>query len=203
MPSSIEGGRWDTWLRRKFSIKSDAIAPELSDFVQPVISIPGGLEDEFLISTKAVFGNASAPAVAGRFSRIILTNPADSGHLVIVEGFTCAVLSGVLNIHHHRNLTVGVTGSASVRIRDTRWGEPVLSPVTASFLQGDVAPGLTNPAWALTATNMLNLWYPMPVVLASPDNNSSHFVMESTTVNSSLNCSLMWREVIVEPSWFA
>jgi len=201
MPSQIEGGRWDTWFRRYFSIKTDSIAPEVSDFIQPTLPLPFGLEQRFLITDKLVIGRASSPAIPGQFSRIVLNNPTGSGHLITDIEFLNQV-ANIFGVYPAQNQTIGVSTLAQIRVVDNRWGPMVLAPHIGELFLGSVAVPLSNAPMVYPATTP-GQWVPLNVVLWAENNNTSSVTFEGSIANEAIAVSLKWREILIEPSWNA
>lgn len=199
MPASIEGGRWDTWLRRFFSLKTDSISPEVSDFVQPTIQIPQGAEAAFLLRDKLVMGRAATAGVAAQFSRIVLENPVDSGSICVVEKIYIDSAGSNVNIHLHQNLTAGVGAGGFSSVLDTRWGAPLTVPTVGALFVGNVVAALGSVPWRITTGT--NIVFNLPMILWSELNSTSSLVVEAESVNTSLSANIYWREIRVEPSW--
>lgn len=197
--NEIQGGRWDEFLRRKFNLKGGSVAPEIGEIIHPIQSIPFEEEDRFLLREKHVYGRGGVAAVVGEFSRIVVQNPENSGHLIIFEKVMIVTANVSIGVYFSSNQTVGVLGKKPTRVMDTRWGSPQTAPSVGQIFDG------TNPV-ALTVAPMLidanttRVWIDLPFVLWSENNNTSEVTFENTAANQPLTLNFMWREAIVEPS---
>ena len=84
--SQIEGGRWDGIARKLFNISAPVAVPNLSDEVIPTFEIQNWEPELYVLRReRLLFGSTATGAVAGEFSHVGITNPPDSGVLIIIE----------------------------------------------------------------------------------------------------------------------
>lgn len=192
-PNQIQGGRWDEYLRSKYNLKGGPIAPEIAPEIIPVTSIPFDFEDYFLLRDKVIIGRANQLQIAGEFTQLSLNNPADSGHLLIFEGFYSPVLPGLVTLSLIRGIIfTGVdifqvpldgripTGNANIGVGFVRRGSNVAKQGGEHVLLPTV----------------MNRFYNFLAVLSPGDS----VLIQSDLVNQSVGVTFRWRETVLEPS---
>lgn len=193
-PNQIQGGRWDDYLRSKYSLKGGPVSSEIASEIVPVTVIPFDLEDYFLLGDKLLGGRADQVAVATEFSQISLNNKAGSGHLVIFEGFyqrNLAVLtdlsvirgvvfSGVDIFQFARDGRINI-GSADLGASFVRRGSSVFHQ-GVKHIEFESSPS--------------DVFIKVPIILAPGDS----ILMETDLVNQAIQVTFFWRETLLEPS---
>lgn len=118
--NQIQGGRWDTVLRRLFSMKQGAIAPVLAGEIVSTVVLEDDRPENFALSgTRICIGHADLPATASERSSIQLFNPVDSGVLAVVTNINQQfIATGRIILAH--TITPLVTFVAQAFIVDTR-----------------------------------------------------------------------------------
>lgn len=198
-PNTIQGGRWDTFFRRKFNLKGGTNTPELAAEIIGVQNLPFEEEDHFLLGAQTAMGRGEGAAAAGQFSRIVLKNPAGSNKAIIIEGFNFLNTATEVGVWHFTAFTTGVVTPGFKTSRDTRWGIPTTALPILDIFTGNIAVALTNPH--LRFQNLsTNVVIPLGVVLVNPPSDSAVLVFEALTADKVLRCNFWWREVILDPS---
>lgn len=198
--NQIQGGRWDTLLRRLLPIKDRSIAPIMaSELVGQVVVQEWEPELFALRNEHLAIGQAAGGAVAAEFSHCKLRNPVDSGTLLILEEIwvrtsanlivELAQVSGVA--------TVGFTDQVTA-FRDLRLGGTPLAGTTVGQVSRDTSVALaggtgTGRFAVLTADSKM-----LKLVQVLPPN--SELIIRGLTVNVALQCTFLWRERGAEPS---
>lgn len=192
-PNQIQGGRWDDYLRSKYSLKGGPVSPEIASEIVPVTSIPFELEDFFLLGDKLVIGRASQAAVTAEFSQVSLNNSPGSGHLLIVDGFWARTVQDRSTVSFLQGVVLSGVNTFQ-RVMDGRWDE--LQPTSGvAFVRRGSNPTLQGGAQILLHTNIFG-FYEVPSVLAPGDT----MLLESNTINQSVDATFRWRETILEAS---
>lgn len=118
--NQIQGGRWDTILRRLFSMKQGAIAPVLAGELVATVVLEDDRPENFALSgTRICIGHADLPATAVERSSIQLFNPVGSGVLAVVTNVNQQFIATGRIIMAH-TITPLVTFVAQAFIVDTR-----------------------------------------------------------------------------------
>lgn len=198
--NQIQGGRWDTFLRRLFPIKDRSVAPVMaSELVGQVMVQEWSTELYKLRGDNLAVALASRSAVAAEFAHVNIRNPNDSGNLVIIEQIWVATSSNML-ISMAREGTSLVVGFSPVAtsFRDSRSGTATAigeTVATVNTLSDAAGLGGTGVAvFPVLATTLTQLDFPL--VLAP----GSGLILRGNTVNITLRCCFIWRERVAEPS---
>lgn len=195
-PNTIQGGRWDEYLRRKFNLKGGTNTPELASEIMPTVSIPFGLEDHFLLRERLMWGRGGLTSAAGEFPQLTLQNTNDSNTLVIIEGLYLSSIGVAVQASAVGNVSFGGTTNAQ-RVRDGRWGSLASNnPGVCKFREESVVAGTGVATIVLPPT--FEGFFPLMVVL--PPQDLSTFVVEGTVAQSNIGCTFVWREILLEPS---
>lgn len=192
-PNQIQGGRWDEYLRSKFNLKGGAIAPEIAPEIIPVTSIPFELEDHFLLRDRLIIARAATGVTAGEFTQVSLNNPADSGIILITEGFYARSLPDLATL----SITRGIffTGAGVIQIPlDGRMPAPSQNVGTASVRKGSNAAKQGGQDIRLGVTS--GQFYKFSCILA-PDQS---LLIQTDIVNQAIDLTFRWRESVLEPS---
>ena len=203
--TEIQGGRWDKFLRKLFPVKGQVIAPNLAPELTPIVEVqPYRSELEYLIGDRLCGRAAEVAAVAGNYSCLQLSNPADSGHLVIVDGVHYGTL--VANATMSLGMFVGATTAPNAglgAVRDTRWPGGGLA-AAAGYTVGVTAFGNTVAAASATiflvrtlASNGMSIMHHPGMFVISP---GYCFEIRTAVVNIAATMSILWREREFEPS---
>lgn len=193
--SSIQGGRWDDYLRRMFSIKATSIAPAVGAEIVPIATvIPDRAEDRILRGDKMYMGYATGPAVAAQYAYVNLRNDSPD-HLVIIEdAFT--IKGATIGIDCRMGNTALGTGPATITGRDTRLGITLTGRSQAGAIRygsGVAISGTPAQYHGALANTMVHIT--CPIVLEP----LSTFLVWVETVNISLTVTFVWRERLAEP----
>lgn len=198
-PNSIQGGRWDEFFRRKFNLKGGVNTPELAAEIIPTVPLPFDPEDRFLLQDRICFGRGSTVGLAGEFPRIVLQMPISSNKLGIVEGMFIRSTGKTIFASIQTFFTIGVAAVGTTSFRDTRWGPPTTSLPTGTVTSGSVAAIISAAPMFLQAVDD-QTFIPLKMVLWPPPGSAANLVLESNVVASTLQITLFWREVILDPS---
>lgn len=121
--SVIQGGRWEGWARRLFSLKGSAEPQSVSsEIIMTAAAIPERPEDRLLRSDKMYYGTFDTGAVAGQLSYASLSNNSGSS-LVTLNHISAWDALGNTAIFRMTAWPGGTgTGPISISGRDTRIG---------------------------------------------------------------------------------
>lgn len=195
--NNIQGGRWDTFLRRLLPIKEQSIAPVLAPELVGMVVTQEWEPEQYLLREEKLYHAAvavSAPG-AGQNNFINILNPNNSGNLVILEGaFISSATAGVqfqLRMELRNGTEFGIAG------RDTRLGMTI-NAATAVPSEGDAAgiAGVLAQIQQALATTVVQ--FNMPIVLAP---NSG--VTMWADANVQISGGYLWRERAAESAELA
>lgn len=200
--NQIQGGRWDTFLRRLLPIKDRSIAPILaSELVGQVVVQEWEPEFYKLRDENLCFGMAQRAAVAAEFSHVKIRNPDLSGSMVILEQIWVRLsAAGIIDMATGGVELAGFTAAATA-FRDLRSGVLTAGGVTVAELSSDTnvgALGGTSVARAALGTNEI-VQLKFPVILPP----ATEFIIRAFTANVTMNVTILWRERGAEPSELA
>jgi len=129
-------------------------------------------------------------AIAGQYAQVVLRNPADSGHLVVIEQIDCFNDSGArrFDLNMERGGTAGAN-AVTVGARDARvWSDvpPYPIPCQLEVSRGGVvaAAGTCIGAIQTTAAWAVGTWV-LPIVILP---GTALYIMEQT-LNVLMGCS--------------
>jgi len=195
--TEIQQNRWDQLVRRSANIVGGGsqVNDTLNELfpVLDVERVPGELL--FLGGTRIAFGSARQLAVAARFSRVELFNPAGSRNLIAV---TRAIISSTANTVIRWQLGSTQLGGdvGNSALRDTRTGVVVL-PIGV-VMNEDTAGGiaafgqmliLADTPYTLEDENTIAVLFP-----------GTGIQVVGAVANVEVNCTFYWRERVFEPS---
>jgi len=195
--TEIQQNRWDQLIRRAAGIVGGGsqVNDTLNELfpVLDVESVPGELL--FLAGTRLALGSARQLAVAARFSRVNLNNPAGSGNLIAI---TQAIISTTADTVIRWSFDTSQLGGtlANSSLRDTREGFAV-DPV-GEVRNEDTAGGiagfgqmvvLANSPFVLKDENTIGVLFP-----------GTTFQVVGAVANVEVNCTFYWRERVFQAS---
>jgi len=198
--NQIQGGRWDTFIRRLLPIKDRSIAPIFaSELVGQVVVQEWEPEFYKLRDENLCIGLAAQAGVAAEFTHVKLRNPIGSGNLVVLEEVWFRPAAGV-SIEMAQVIsvaTVGFTNQATA-FRDMRAGGlPGVGVTVAQVsIETNVAPlgGTAIARLQPLATDTMRL----KLTMVLPPN--SEIIFRALTVNVGMQVTFLWRERGAEPS---
>jgi len=199
--SEIQGGRWDTGLRRLFNIKGPSVAPSLGPEIQPItIAQPWVAENEYLLRNRLCVGYGNKAATVGEYSAVQLENPAGSNTILVVsQVWHLASGAGSFFI----NMLAGahtLSVSNGAKAIDTRWkgydGPSIDESVGQVWSGSTVAvQGSTIVAYRTTANATARM---LVDFVLDP---GGCLLVTASAVNVGVDgVSFWWRERSIEPS---
>lgn len=198
-PNTIQGGRWDEYFRRKFSLKGGTNTPELAAEILPTLDIPFELEDHYLLQDKLCWGQATAQGAGADFGRFELRNPAGSNKAIIIERMFPEYTGTRLQLTLTEALTQAVAGVGATSIRDSRWGVPTLQRPTMNLFFGSTATVLSAPHMILGGPASDSV-VELGIVMVNKPNGEAVLVVEGSSAASLIHATFFWREIILDPA---
>lgn len=131
--SQVQGGRWDTLLRRLFPVTGATVATQIAPEIVPVVMTQEMTPEMYYLRGERLgLGWTIRAAAVGVFSYVHLENPANSGKLVIVEAIQVDCLPAGVQQGVYLDWVTPASGQTNTGTiaRDTRWGFPVLGPAS-------------------------------------------------------------------------
>lgn len=197
--SLIQGGRWEGWARRLFSLKgSGATVAQLAPEIVPTAAlIPPREEDRILRGDKMYWARFENPAVAGQFSFVMMYNASEDSLVILHPNciFSTANNNALFQIRIG-NTTLG-NNSIAVSGRDTRLGLTLSGGKQAGVLYAGQNAALSGTEIARRSVPLsLQEWsLSVPVVIAP-----GHCVIVwNATVQQNLVTNWAWYERLAEP----
>jgi hypothetical protein len=175
-------------LSRAVALDQDAGVERFGETLTPVLDIWRQPEWAFLRDESLLLFGTIASAVAGEFSYNGVSNPADSGMLVVVE----AVMpdgAGAYNIRF-RDTDTPTVATGVIR-RDLRW--PAAQVSRSQYISGAEAAGSGASMMRFTlpaAGTAQPPWMALGIILPPGTN----VVLEHNTVNTAFTANWLWRE---------
>jgi len=196
----IQGGRWDSLLRRLFSIKEQTIAPSLAPEIQPYAIVQEFTPEMYLLrGERLAIGRANqGGGGAATRSRIQLLNPAGSQSLVIIESIWVDLFTSTDDILLFQTNPVVVYATAS----NTEHSRDMRQPLSPGRLVGEIHQTATGaiPTGNIIATrrHVANVGelFEIPFVL-SP---GTELTATMSADNQPINVTFVWRERAAEGS---
>lgn len=197
--NQIQGGRWDTFLRRLLPIKDRSIAPILASELVGQVVVQEWEPEFFKLRDEALgIAVANQVAVAAEFSHNKIRNPIDSGSLVVLEKIIIRPgAAALLEIVTSASLAAGFTDRPT-GFRDLRSGALTAAGVTVAQVSSDsnVAQlgGLASALFDVASgvINELELTFILPP--------GTELLVRVLTVNVGLATTFFWRERPAERS---
>lgn len=199
--TEIQGGRWDTLLRRLFPVKGPSIAPAIAPEIIPTVEVqPYFPEIHYLMRDRICQHGVNSTQAAANYTALQLENIA-TDHIIIIERVLVAsdnaglVYLGISTSGH----TCGNAHNASPR--DTRWPGGGVAPAVGwtigRLFSGPIAAPLTSPTWVTRVqAGAPFVLVDHPIVLA-PQHTLEVYHL---TQNVALTASFAWRERVLEQS---
>lgn len=192
----IQGGRWESFTRRLFSLKGmqepQSVSPEL---IPTVSVIPERPEDAILRADKLFHGTRIAAGGVGSYGFVAMHNTSLNQIVVIERAWIIATLTvKTFTVAMGNNVTG--TGNITVSGRDTRLGLTLLGGKQAGqlYFGNEVAIGGTK-VQLLSGQADQQVEIACPIVLAP-----GHKVMLWMDVtNNAADTTWLWREREAEP----
>ena len=195
--TEIQQNRWDQLIRRAAGIVGGG--SQVNDTLNELFptldveNVPGELL--FLSGTRLAFGSARQLAVAARFSRVNLNNPAGSGQLIaITQAIISTTADTVVRWSFDTSQLGGTLGNSA--LRDTREGF-VVNPI-GEIRNEDTAGGiagfgqmvvLASSPFVLTDQNTIGVLFP-----------GTTFQVVGAVAQVEINCTFYWRERVFQES---
>lgn len=198
--NQISLGRYDSYLSKLLQCKERSVAPSVATEILPVIDVEKvNPEGRLLQGVRLGLAGFEVAAVAAQFSIIILTNPAGSNQLLVVEHAYLTTFPGGAHIAVHNAVTGALPNTNRAGVRDTRiaGAAPAFNlGVTAQLFGGALAvvPGIFN--FFLTFNTAGNIDLPLNLVLGP----GSGVMLQSQVVNNALLGGFTWYERALEDS---
>lgn len=193
----IQGGRWEAYFRRMFSLKGKAepqsVSPEL---IGTATVVPPRAEDSILRGDKLMWGKISQGGVAGEYSYNLIYNNSEN-YVVTVDRVMLRSGSGPMVVTARAgNVLLGI-GPNTVGGRDMRLGATVLGNQAAAVLY-------VGSLVAATGTEVANhrlesVWSEEFMVTPFVLPPSYGLFIFGGTVNSEIRTSFLWTERVAEP----
>jgi len=198
--SEIQGGRWDTLLRRLFPVKGPVIAPAISPEIAPCAIVQPYLPElEYLSGVRLGCGQSADAAVSGEFSHVVFENPVGSNVIAVLQDIVVQTAGGALRMAINVAPATGLTLTA--KVRDFRWPPGTTAPSTDECVCGvanytDPIPlGTAMLLWATVATGSERILC-RPLVLPP----GTCVAVRPTVVNTESRADYYWYERPIEPS---
>jgi len=190
----IEIGRFDTLLRRFFSIKGKEASPLLSPEIQPVIVIQDDAPElDFLSGVRRYAGTGAQVGAAGEFSEIFLINPVGSGVLAVVESWEVITFGAfAANFGIVQDITLGLVGGTAFNSTDLRRNTQIASCAMRTF-RGAVDNLLS--IYSFSAAGVDHIPVPYGVILPPGTGVGSRSGVFDTT-----RANISWTERTLEQS---
>lgn len=193
--TEIAGGRWDRLLRKLFPVKGPSIAPSIAPELLPVVQVQNWEPELYILRSETRWSSfCDQIAIGGQSGYILLSNPADSGVLAIIEDFWHSVPD------NNVSASMGILSSMPIPANfgtvgqlDTRQISNYAAACTVMHDTNVIGAGETcrmnrSPAKSNKA------WQP---VVVHPNYG---YLLWSRTVNVNFFGTLFWRERPIEPS---
>ena len=197
--NQIQGGRWDTFLRRLLPIKDRSIAPIMASELVGYITVQEWSPEFYMLrDEKMAIGLANQGAVAAEFAHCKIRNPDLSGNLVILEQIWINPSANSDILIAREGIELAGFAQAATAFRDSRAGQAVAIGETVAQVStnSDAAAlggaGITR--LSVNAIDSLQLKFPM---VLEP---GTGLIVREITVNIALRVTFVWRERVAEPS---
>lgn len=197
--SLIEGGRWDAIARKLFNISAPSAVPNLSDEVLSTFEIQNWEPELYALRReRLLWGTAVQANVVGEFANVGLTNPPNSGVLLVVD----QLQAYPVNTTEEFLLTISdeeLTTSLGWTLqpygnRDLRWpGGAVLSTTraTARLVTLSAAVRQGNIVWGFNVGGVGGRqWITEIPMIIPPDTG----LIVASLTESTITASFSWRE---------
>ncbi len=195
--ANINQNRWDQLVRRVGGLigPGSKVNNTIGDLfpMLDVENLPGELY--YLMGTFICYGGQVQGPVAAEFPRIQIMNPADSGLLITVTGFTVSTETGQ-ELRWDINSTALASAAGNGRVRDTRVS-------TDQIPTGQIRTDSSGSATTLTGITRVLVNQPFTlhdengIAVLAP---GSGFQVGGTTANSRIRVTFYWRERVAEAS---
>lgn len=195
--SELQGGRWEGFTRRLFSLKGviepQSVSPEL---IGTVAVIPARAEDAILRRDKLYHGVGIGTDAASNHAQVNLRNDSTGSIVTLEQAWAYSgVAAWTLSVRMGNN-PIG-TGPVTIAGRDTRLGLTLPGKSQA----GQIRAGREL---ALTGTEVQRVRTPLdtlavvgcPIVLGPGD---AVFLWNASVQNVTMTCSFLWSEREAEP----
>jgi len=200
-PNKIEGGRWDTAIRKLFNLKgAGSTSARISDDISPTFNFPFRAEDDFLLNEKLFWAPARSGLTVGQNPRCILTNVSNNA-LLIIEKVVFQVAGGGIPYFGILSGTVPFIAAIPIFARDGRinaLGADVGSG-NARMQEGTLVGAPIPIVVRFLTTDSLQQIDNFNLVLEPGDS----FFFTNGTTNTLTQWTLWWREHLMEPGEFA
>lgn len=199
-PNKIEGGRWDSLLRKIFNLKgAGATSARISDDISPTFNFPFREEDEFLLNEKLFWAPARSSASANFNPRCIITNTSENT-LLIINRVTFAVSGGGIPYFGASTGPVPFLAAVPVYSRDSRITglDTDVGFGNARVQEQEIIPAPTPIMLRLLSTPEFQS-LDLGLILGPADS----LFFTNATVNTLTQCTFFWREHLMEPGEFA
>ena len=191
--NQIQGGRWDTFLRRLLPIKDRSIAPILASELVGYITVQEW-EPEFhkLRDENLCWGLSNVGAVAAEFAHCKIRNPDLSGNLVILEQIWLRSNANSTIEIATSGVTIAGFANVATGFRDLRSGVLTAATVTVAQVSTNTDPvqlgGAALTRFSFTGIDSGILKFPF---ILPP---GSELIVRHLTVNLPLATTFLWRE---------
>lgn len=195
--NSIQGGRWDTFLRRLFSIKQGQISPSIAGDITPIMVVQEFQPElHFLRGERLYAVTDTLPGSGGgTFNTLQLENPLGSGLLITILGYS--VFAGATDRTWDSFITpaVALAGAADPIARDSRLDaiRPGADPTTGAAAAAITVTRRTGNYTNLAGTSHIQT---VPHILLP----GLAFAIQVRTATQSGDFYIFWRERVFEPS---
>lgn len=192
-------GRFNNALKKIFSMKGPAPAPQLSSEIAATVSMFYGAEHRFLEQWDRYGAYTTVAGVAASFSTVQFRNPSGSNVVAIVEKLTAHynaidIVQGFIGAIAADLLTVSPLTNARF---DSR-GRPQPSLIRSTNANG--AAFVQNSQWAAQAGVNGNIDVIATDIQEMPILPGDGLLIQSQTANTLLRCTVFWRERSLEES---
>lgn len=204
MGERINSGWAADALRAMFGLQGGDVLPAMADELLSVAVVDNDRPEWGFARGEPLLGYGSAVVAAvGEFSYLAITNPADSGVLVIVTSVrtqpsTAGASNGVQLFHDVSTTALaGVISSSRGIVRDTRWIPPAGGTnggAAVTDLGNDASPSATANSMGVIlagsgATNSQDR-YDQPLIMAP----GRRLLAMGNVVNNLISVHFSWRE---------
>lgn len=199
--TQIQGGRWDTILRRLFPVKGPVIAPALGAEIVPTVTIQPFLDEMFYLErTVTCVGWGTDAASAGNYSHMYLDNPAGSNKIAVVERLWVTGPGGAGQFYFGFCASPGTTNPGT-KTRDLRARPGAYGPASdqttcaVDALTQAGSMGVVSFMWETGGTASEEL--PIEPFILEP---GSALFCRPSVQNTGVTVNFFWRERFIELS---
>lgn len=191
----IQGGRWEGWARRLFSLKGVQEPQSISSEViltAPVV--PVRPEDALLRGDKLYHGLATGAAITAEFAFVKIMNKSPTAIVTLEQIWT----SDTNNQDFQLRLTNTTTGTGPVTIggRDLRLGVVLTGKTQAAQITSGTVAGISGTlVQEVHQQSDITARFGCPVV-CGPETG---VVIYNTSANRAMTVTFLWREREAEP----